>query len=162
MIRFLLVLVFAFNLHLHAQHRPHAFGLELGGSGLAYSLNYEHQSANGFVKRIGLSLYPADLFVPLQIGKVFGKRIHHFEVGAGLTYIYDGPGRVIVIPRTHGVVPTAFIGYRYQNPQRRVYWRMGFTPVVFLDYHDDHKKAIFFPWVGVGFGFRIESLRSGQ
>jgi hypothetical protein len=76
-------------MELLAQHLRHSIGFEVGGAGLAYSLNYENMSANGFTKRIGLALETQGFAVPFQLGKMFGNEKHHFEVAGGLTYWYD-------------------------------------------------------------------------
>jgi hypothetical protein len=160
---FFLPFVFVLNLNLFAQDRPHALGVELGGSSLVYSFNYEHQSANGFVKRAGLGFYPSDLFMPLHIGKVFGRKSHHPEIGIGVLYIIDGPGRAVVFPGRHALLANGFAGYRYQHPQRPYYWRIGFTPIMFLLSKDTSERRLrLYPWAGLAGGIRIEKLWSGR
>jgi hypothetical protein len=159
---FFMPFVLALNFNLYAQHRPHALGVELGGSSLVCSFNYEHQSPNGFVKRAGLGFFPSDLFVPLHVGKVFGRKSHHPEIGIGIVYINDGPGRAVVVPGRHALFVNGFAGYRYQHPQRHFYWRIGFTPIMFLLEQDTSERLRLYPWAGLAAGFRVEKLWSGR
>jgi len=74
--------------------------VELGGSGLPYSVNYDFRfdktridswgmriGAGGWAIKEGDFSSTSILTIPLQITKLFGKDKHYFEVGGGATYV---------------------------------------------------------------------------
>src|SRR5690554_2947633 len=68
-----------------------AFYLELFGSGLVYTLNYERVISDGLHLRIGAGFYGYALgnygnreySIPIIANKLFGKQNAKFELGAG-------------------------------------------------------------------------------
>ncbi|WP_209328837.1 hypothetical protein [Lunatimonas salinarum] len=74
--------------------------LELGGAGLAYSVNYDFRfdkanqqswgmrmGAGGWATRSDFSSESL-LTIPVQVNRLFGKRKHFFEIGGGATFIH--------------------------------------------------------------------------
>jgi len=55
----------------------------LGNGGL-YSVNYEYQSLNSIVARIGFSVQPEVVAIPITIGKLIGPSKDLFELGMEL------------------------------------------------------------------------------
>lgn len=138
--------------------------LELGGNALLYSLNYERQFSGGFIGRIGIAYFTEDLVLPMTIGKTFGVRQHHLEVHLGIdlananTTYYDVNGMLIREVRYNYVLVTGFIGYRYQKPDKRFFFRIGFTPIWRNVYSDDPANDIprnVIPWGSLSVGYRF-------
>jgi hypothetical protein len=150
----LLILGGSSCMELLAQHLRHSIGFEVGGAGLAYSLNYENMSANGFTKRIGLALETQGFAVPFQLGKMFGNEKHHFEVAGGLTYWYDPLIYKDTRIHRHRCVASAFAGYRYQKPASNFYFRAVVGPIVGV-YDSERRDGFIFPWAGLGVGGRF-------
>lgn len=138
----------------------HGVFLELGGNAYHYSINYERQFAKGLTGRIGVGYVPEILIVPVTIGKIYGTRQHHFEIAGGLDFARNS-GVVIneEIPK-YFIALTAFIGYRYQRPDKRLFLRGGFTPILEF-YESTYNLPLyrytpgFYPAFGVGLGYRF-------
>jgi hypothetical protein len=102
----------------------------LGGSGILYSLNYERQAtAASIIARVGFTfLLPQTIAFPVTLGKVFGKKNHHLEINAGILIANSqqtqSNNSIIRITSIHG---SGFIGYRYQKPDKRLFYRAGFS-----------------------------------
>ena len=121
--------------------------LEIGGNAGYYSINYERDFSRGIIGRIGFSGLQEGVIIPLLAGKYFGKGSHHFEIMAGIGY-----GFYTVDPSVGGesysdeLLGTAFLGYRYQNPEKRILFRAGYTP--FFSRFLTH-------WGGISLGYRF-------
>lgn len=126
---------------------------ELGGSGGIGSLNLEKTFRRtndlAYSWSVGFSLAPIDrnngtgLVFPLMLHGLYGRKSHHLEFGFG-----QG---ITVTTKAHFFALTTFaLGYRYQNPDRRTYWRITYTPLVsyLLDFQYQH-------WAGVSFGISL-------
>lgn len=129
-----------------------AFYVEIVGNGGLYSLNYEYQSLNKTVARIGISLLPEAVAVPITFGKLIGKSKDMLELGVGITYLRysdDGidPGNVAFLG---GV-----IGYRYEKPDSKFLFRIGFTPLINIYEEEDDDVQSFIPLGGISFGLRF-------
>ncbi len=132
---------------LPAREAPSAVYLELGGSAVAYSINYEHRFVPELGLRAGAGVFPLCVFhcetvvvLPLSIQAIVGEGNHHFEVGGGVTIttLRDKDAR-FAIPE---------IGYRYEKPDGGFLFRALFTPLFRLN---DLKDVT--PWAGLSFGY---------
>ncbi|WP_228691522.1 hypothetical protein [Lunatimonas sp.] len=77
-----------------------AIYLELGGAGLAYSVNYDFRfdktDQQSWGMRVGAGGWATKryssseslLTLPIQVNRLFGKKRHFFEVGGGATFIH--------------------------------------------------------------------------
>ena len=165
------ILILLFSLPLMAQKEAtpisakNAVYLELVGSGLLYSLNYDRIFyQKGWFKsaaRIGFSALPKkfetetywNAALPLELLGMYGRSEHHLEFGVGYTpYYYASAKHVIVSKgdefdqyRLRSIVPFR-VGYRYQKADGGLVFRIGFLPA--LD---------FMP----GWPHRIELMRGG-
>lgn len=141
--------------------------LELGGSGLIYSLNYDmrlnrgRQDGMGF--RVGIgglggsassggdNVSAGFVAIPLTFNYLLGERRHALELGAGATILtgraegsvegefFEGRGTA---PLAH-----ANIGYRFQSLGNGFTGRVTYTP--FIGQGIGH-------WVGVSFGVNFK------
>lgn len=117
--------------------------LELLGSGLVYSINYE-RSINQFLSgRIGfmydlLHLVIADdedeqdrlNMLPLMLYYIPGKSKHKLEIGLGIAFVFT-KGKfddVGIFDSDTNLVGATTIGYRIQPESRGVIFRISFTP----------------------------------
>lgn len=130
--------------------------VELGGSGLYWTLNYETHLADRFVLRAGAGFTPVstlfgdfDLFMaPVTASWVSpSHRGHGVEVGVGgtIAVLSGGTGLFESSEPSVDVVGTAVAGYRFQPVQGGVQFRAVFTPL-FSPYS-------FQPWGGVSAGY---------
>ena len=118
---------------------PNTVFLEFSNRGPIYSVNYDHifQRKNKFnlSYRIGFSISGEAIGVPLGINLFVGEKGSHFEASLKLVpYIKsyqgligsdkDSDGQLFIVPG---------IGYRYQQPEGGLFYRIVFSPVVFLD-----------------------------
>lgn len=129
-----------------------AFYVEIVGNGGLYSLNYEYQSSNKTVARIGISLLPEAVVVPITFGKLIGKSKDLLELGAGITYLRYSSGGI-----DDGSVAFlgGVIGYRYEKPDSKFLFRIGFTPLINIYEEEDDEVQSFIPLGGISFGFRF-------
>lgn len=127
--------------------RKNSVQLELGGPALFYSLNYERVLLNKprlkTTGEVGISLIPLDhlyLIVTPAVNQLISFGSHHAEVGAGILFGYTGISYFYIISR---------IGYRYQRPSARFFFRIRHTPF-FVEsegiYH-------YLPWGGISLGY---------
>jgi len=128
--------------------KHHSVYLEIGGSSLFYSLNYDYtlRITNGLNLAVGsgfaysprsMADYQGYTFVIAPAcNLLFGYSSHHAETGLALL--------------SWGTVESTFlsarIGYRYQRPSGGFLFRIGYTPI--FDGYDG-----FMPWAGVSFGY---------
>lgn len=163
----------------HAQEKvpTQAIFVELGGSGLIYSFNYEFrfdkENLESWGLRVGAGGYgrtynydngkdtEAILTIPVQVTRLFGKGKHFFEVGGGTTFIYSRDtynygnqspqvSRDFDFILNSGNTP-AFMG-TLNLGYRRIPVDGGFTFRANLTPIFNHNG--FWPiWAGVGFGY---------
>ena len=117
---------------------------ELGGTGFGpFSINYERDfSLNEkvvFAAGAGVSLtkyihvggtnYIKDyqLFIPIQINFLFGKKNHQFEIGYGMPIALKNDEFGIV-----GNIYVLRFGYRYQHKQSGLLFRASINPSVIV------------------------------
>jgi hypothetical protein len=163
----LLVLVFlltAGNFAFSQSNYKNGVFLELGGASKLYSINYERQLSKGFTGRIGLAYLSNTVAVPVLFGKVFGSKNHHLEISLGATYTnyrtqhYNTLNVLYREERNNGILLTGFAGYRYQKPEKRFLFRIGFTPLWRRFYSEDtynDEPTYFIPWGGMSVGYRF-------
>lgn len=137
---------------------PTAVYLELGGSGLLYSLNVDRRLLPMVGVRAGIGVVPLFLglsaedratltTVPVMAYYLTGSGSSHMEVGAGATFTsaeftWETFGEADESASTF--IPTATIGYRHQPPGGGTVFRVSLTPVyIFGDV---------VPWVGLSYG----------
>jgi len=137
-----------------------SFQIEAGGHGLFYSLNYERILINGnqfkTAAQAGFSFYPKqtgvrDVWMPVVINELFSFTKHHIELGVGHVFIREASRDVENNPLAwfwSGAF-TGRLGYRYQSPDGRIIFRLGFTP--FLEYED--RQYEFHPSGGLSIGY---------
>ncbi|WP_296618481.1 hypothetical protein [Marivirga sp.] len=144
---------------------------ELGGHGLVYSINYERILINnGSFKtaaQLGISYYPPfigfrDVWMPIGINEIISFNNHHFKAGLGVIVIREAarhPDNTAADWNWDGFL-SGRIGYRYQKPDGRFVFRLGFTPIVetnlFSKYKYNTKLFSDFhpsPAVSIGYGF---------
>ena len=128
---------------------------ELGGNAYYYSINYERQWAKGLAGRIGAAYAHNTFILPLTMGRIYGKAQHHFEFSAGAAVARKS--ELARRPR-YFIDITGFIGYRFQKPEGKLFFRAGFTPlweVYETDYPVDLLHSPFYPWGGIGLGARF-------
>lgn len=124
--------------------------VELGGNGLALTLNYEKFLTNRFGIRLGGLFVPAgnqSTFVGTIMGtSVWGNGKWCVETGLGVTMFTGGFRDVATDGTTPSVfVPTGTIGVRYQPRPKGILLRLGLTPMVF--------PSMVLPWVGLSIGY---------
>ena len=122
--------------------------LEVGGSSGRYAVNYSkifHQK--GKVKlnaSVGFSMWHHKLnskttwlpAIPLEVTAFYGKSNHHLEMGFGFTSFLGTSLDLVsgTFEFRDKVVFGAFIplrvGYRYQKPEGRFFFRVGYTPII--------------------------------
>jgi len=112
--------------------------LEVGGPGLAISINYDQRFSGGkegWGYRIGTGYFGDGgntvFTVPLQINYLVGSNGKYFEFGGGTTFLNttgDNKGKTFIFDRVTGFIGTATIGVRYE-PAKSLNFRLGFVPI---------------------------------
>lgn len=139
--------------------------LELLGSGLLYSVNYERMLSNDMSVRAGFSYWSMSassgngqssssaklevMTAPLLFNYFVGGRNHQLELGAGGVVVYASASASSgssskLSGEGVGVAGTGVVGYRYSPADGGFVFRAGFTPLV--------GKGGVLPWGGVSFG----------
>jgi hypothetical protein len=126
--------------------------VEIAGNGVFISINYERKFTRGFSARAGVGPAPFALFIPISFGKTFFHGNHHPEISMGLTYgVYDA-GRFAETVNRSQLFTSTFFGYRYDNPERRFIFRLGYTPFIRLTELAGENR--YYPYFGCGLGFK--------
>lgn len=114
--------------------------LELGGPGLAVSLNYDQRLScecgkEGWGYRVGMGYFGDGgntvFTIPLQINYLLGINGKYLELGGGTTFLNstgDNKGKTFIFDRVTGFVGTATIGFRYE-PEKSLNLRLAFVPI---------------------------------
>lgn len=162
-------LLFIFGITSHCQDKTlspfqnkNSFQLEILGSTVFYSLNYERILINGgrlkTAAQAGISYYPPslgvrDFWLPIGINEIISFGNHHIEAGMGYMPVReslrDPDLQVIEWFWSHMI--TGRIGYRYQKPDGHLILRAAFTPV--LEVNIPGFGAEFHPLAGVSLGY---------
>ena len=149
----IIALVFvAFTSATFSQEAPskRALYLEIGGSGIAASLNYEHRiwirNSNAFSLRAGLGYFPMILNTEFSVGTVsaiaganFSKKFNNrHAVSIGISNAFTSTvARGISedfssVSYSQLIIPA--IGYRYQHPEKhKVFAGIGYSPLFSYD-----------------------------
>ncbi len=127
--------------------------MELAGSGGLGSVNYEKKFSGtdtlAFTWRAGLSVAPIDknngagIVFPVLVNMIYGPGKHKLELGIG-------QGITITTKGSFFALATGLIGYRFQSKEKRVFYRISYTPLVsyWVDLQVQH-------WAGMSIGYRI-------
>ncbi|MGZ8508403.1 MAG: hypothetical protein ACXWXW_14565 [Bacteroidia bacterium] len=125
--------------------------IELAGHGVLYSVNYERILINNnkykTAAQIGGTYYPKSLITHFLVNEIISFNKHHIELGAGAS-----PG--IGLENTgHYFIDYVSLrgGYRYQQPDGNIVFKLAFTPLLALANRDSH--FIFLPYAGASFGY---------
>lgn len=140
-----------------AQDSHNAVYLEIGGSAVVPSLNYERRVSDDWYGRIGASVVTGEsasgtdrtFVIPVTASWVSRRTSnHHLELGGGVT-IAAGDRQDLYDIGDEGefstVLATGIVAYRYQRPAGGFQFRAALTPVV--------GNGIATPWFGVSFGY---------
>ena len=138
------------------QHK-NSIQLELFGHGVFYSINYERILLNGekfkTTGQAGFAWYPPatdvrEFWLPVSINELFSFNKHHVEFGLGTVFtVEENLERSGKTTRAWYNLLSGRIGCRYQKPNGRFIFRIGFTPLYELDGNEFH------PLGGVTFGY---------
>jgi len=140
--------------------KKNAIYFEMGGAGGSHSMNYERvfrlipkldaaaRGGFGFDNLIDYSdKFNPNFVLPVMAIAMYGNN-HKIEVGVGQTYSSTIETDVSTgDPARMSNFSTTFnIGYRYQNPEKRILIRAGYTP--YIEFNER-----FVHWAGVSIGF---------
>ena len=144
------------NLPFEFQHK-NSIQLELFGHGVFYSVNYERILINGekykTTGQAGFAWYPPatdvrEFWIPVSINELVSFNKYHLEFGLGTAFtneeMQDLTGETT---RDWSTFLTGRVGYRYQKPNGRFIFRIGFTPLFELDGNEFHPSG------GLSFGY---------
>ena len=150
-----LILLTLTSMQTHGQNKEHdqTMYLELGGSAGFWSLNYEQIDVRSnqpdLFWRLGFGAIPIDrnsgsvLAFPITYGAIMGTGNHRAEVsiGQGLSVTTRGGLHTYTLP---------VAGYRYMSEDRRVFFRVTYTPLVsyIFDFQVQH-------WAGISVGYQL-------
>ena len=130
-----------FTISLNAQELKHAVTLEIGGGGLLYSINYEHNIKQNFVARAGISLLLIKekqtektlnvISIPLSFSylqNIYHDK-HYLEIGIGTMNLITS-GDLIEYKGVTDIFlnPYLIAGYRYRPIDKNWNFKLGFTP----------------------------------
>ena len=143
-----------------ASQNKNAIYFEMGGAGGSHSMNYER--ALNLKPKVKLNIrggfgfdnwkdyngkFNPDIVLPFMANLTFGKN-HKIEGGIGETFSNTNETDIDTgNPRRMSNLSTTFnIGYRYQNPAKRLLFRAGYTPYIEFNERFQH-------WFGLSIGF---------
>jgi hypothetical protein len=135
--------------------------IEFGGHGAFYSFNYERLIVNNDLFKtsgqLGLTYYYSHknnrdyltFGLPIQANQILFKKSHHAELGMGTLVTYER------LKSSNDYELNAFltfkIGYRFQNANKPIFYKIAFTPV--FNFQVD--QQLFNPWAMVGIGYQF-------
>ncbi|MDB5007257.1 MAG: hypothetical protein JWQ84_675 [Mucilaginibacter sp.] len=126
-------------------NRPRTVFLEIGGPGLALTVNYDtryndNNARDKWGYRVGAGYYNTGAnwvaTVPFQINYLYGGRNSFLELGAGTTFVRSvgtTGGTTFQFDNITGFIGTATIGYRYQQENGGINFRIAFVPILYDD-----------------------------
>ncbi|MEP6655368.1 MAG: hypothetical protein ABJA82_18525 [Myxococcales bacterium] len=151
--------------------------LELLGSGLVWSINYDRRTEHNFWLRAGFGYYSWDTtnepgqfgsagsmtMFPMAVTKLVGNAGSWFEIGLGTTFIHVDQSQTSVFGLVSGsnartsasasaYVVSGIIGYRWSPATTGSIFRIGFTPFFFA-FDSSTVVRILRPWGGLSLGF---------
>lgn len=119
--------------------------LEVLGSGLLYSLNYDRRFSDSFTARIGYGGIGRAGAVPLTANYLAGRGNHRLELGIGPVFVFAPDDLEDEFSDVSGSLSgTAILGYRYQPIAGGWLFRAALTPLF--------SEGGFLPWVGLSVG----------
>jgi hypothetical protein len=119
--------------------------LEIGGPGLAATINFDKRfgggtRSDGLGYRIGAGYYNTGAnwvaTVPFQVNYLYGNGVSFLELGVGTTFVRSvgsTNGITYEFDNITGFIATSLIGYRYQQADGGINFRLSFCPI----YYDD-------------------------
>lgn len=123
--------------------------LEIGGCGIATSLNYEHKiwtrNNYAFSLKGGLGYFPLILNTKLSAGTTssilganFSRNFKAHSISIGISNAFTSTfakgisSEFNIVSYSHLIIPT--IGYRYQKPEKRkIFAGIGYSPLISYD-----------------------------
>jgi hypothetical protein len=139
--------------------RKNSIQLELFGHGLFYSVNYERILINRenykTTAQAGFAWYPPatdlrEFWVPVSLNELVSFNQHHIEFGLGTVFTNEEMQRLTgENTRDWSTFLTGRVGYRYQKPNGRFIFRIGFTPLYELDGKEFHPSGV----LALGYSF---------
>jgi len=122
------VIIFLFcSKALYAQ-KAHSVYFEALGLGALYSVNYDLRFSSLENSNAGIRIggeYLEEIFIfPIQANYLLGKKGKFLELGAGVSLI-TGVTDFAYGTKGFEVVPTLWMGYRYQRINKGFTWRVG-------------------------------------
>jgi hypothetical protein len=146
---------------------PNSIYLEVGGSGIVYSLNYERMLINSLALRVGFGYLPLSASstnnntgatntitenitsVPLTLSwfpfsSSTSSPSSKLEIGAGIVYV-DLTRKLGPFVAGNSIGYTAILGYRYQPADGGFLFRIAVTPFILSNKTE--------PWGGITFGY---------
>jgi len=139
--------------------KTNSFQIELFGNGIGYSFAYENILINKpkykTAALIGIEYLPpsagVDLVFPVQVCQLFSFDQHHFELGVGYSFFLE-----LWHEEKNKQLSGWFngrIGYRYQKPEGKFLFRIGFIPFRTHSIIDGDEQHNIDPWGGISFGY---------
>lgn len=165
---FLLTLFFTSISHGNDFFAKNSIFLEIGGSGLLYSINYDRIIGNYASSRIGLSCFEIyngsiedqhhiDCLLPVFGNFVLGKSSHHYEFGGGP--IISNSYNLSTWDNDLSTLIGISLGYRYQPNLGGFFFRGGITPVLFPLKPDPSTWKGIIPWAGISIGYSFRGFQ---
>lgn len=133
---------------------------EMGGAGGSHSMNYERvlkliplldlnfRAGIGFDNLMDYNgNFNPDMAMPFMITTMYGKH-HKIEGGVGQTFsnTIETDIQTGEPARMSNFSTTFYLGYRYQNPAKRLLLKAGYSP--YIEFNENYKH-----WVGISVGF---------
>lgn len=129
--------------------------LELGGSGVFYSLNYSRRLGPRTIGRVGATWFPFAWGVPASVSYLFGTGEWRPEFGVGvLAGTRESYSTPFQNEEARGLVMAAgpITGYRYQPQGHGVFFRIALQPLATMDRLNADEIGIAV-WGGVSVGW---------
>lgn len=137
--------------------------LSYGGSGIYFSLMYEHQLIQTDNMQIGAKagvgtsfssvLFPFEFNVPVGVTFLYGKNNSHIDFSMCFTNYLMEQYNYEKEKRHHELkfLITPSVGYRFQKKQGGIMFKAGISPII----NFNKTTNVIIPWldVGVGWGF---------
>lgn len=131
------------------QERPNSVYLELGGSGVGATVNYERMLSSRFNVRLGGGAYPDEVargvFVAMS-NVVLGRQRHQFSAGMGVVAVQPPPCSYCADEPTDWEFATE-LGYRYHSTSG---FLLKATVAVFPG---EAAEGAWWAWPGVSLGW---------
>ena len=113
--------------------------IQLGGSGVGISLNYEYFIRDDMPLRVGFGTILWISSIPVTLSKLTGESRHKLELGGGIG----------LRGKTSSAV-SGIVGYRYQPEVAGAIFRLSFTPIIETVVGGG---GVLVPWVGLSLGY---------